>query len=176
MFFLTRYNRINTILGEEIHMENFKDAYGGDVCLSFHRHSFKQRPEHVLIICRYQKKWLLTNHKERGLEFPGGKLEMGETLEEAAAREVFEETGAIIRKLEYIGEYEVKSQNQSFVKAIFSAEVERLEKTETYFETNGPVLVGDQLLEERFHSQYSFIMKDEVVARAIEYIEKQKQR
>ena len=36
--------------------------------------------------------------------FPGGKLEPGETPEEAAKREVFEETNLIIEDLEIVGE------------------------------------------------------------------------
>lgn len=151
-------------------MKYFKDANGGEVHLSFQRNSFKERPLHVFIICRYKGKWLLTNHKERGLEFPGGKLEAGESIEQAAIREVFEETGARIRNLHFVGEYEVKSPSNSFVKAIFFAKVDRLEKTKTYYETNGPVQVGEQLLIERFSSKYSFIMQDEVVPSVIEYI------
>ena len=41
-----------------------------------------------LVICRFFDQWLLTRHKERGWEFPGGKREPGETLEVAAFREV----------------------------------------------------------------------------------------
>ncbi len=52
-----------------------------------------------MVICQYEKGWLLTNHKTRGFEFPGGKVEQGESLEEAARREVYEETGAILGEL-----------------------------------------------------------------------------
>ena len=48
----------------------------------------------MFVICRFYQQWLLTKHKIRGWEFPGGKKEEGETLEEAAIREVEEETGA----------------------------------------------------------------------------------
>ena len=56
----------------------FRDYYNNEVHLSFKDHPFSEQPKHVLIICRYQGKWLLTRHKERGLEFPGGKVEEGE--------------------------------------------------------------------------------------------------
>ena len=38
--------------------------------------------------------WLLTHHLRRGLEFPGGKVELGETPEEAAVREFMKKLAA----------------------------------------------------------------------------------
>ncbi|MFE8698166.1 RNA deprotection pyrophosphohydrolase [Cytobacillus sp. FJAT-53684] len=148
-------------------METFIDANGGLVKLSFARHAFAKQPEHVLVLCRSGKEWLLTNHKERGLEFPGGKLEKGETLEEAACREVMEETGASLKRLRYIGEYEVTFEEKTFVKAIFYGEVDKMMETLHYFETEGPVLVSGNILDLRWGEEYSFIMKDQVIERSI---------
>ncbi|MCR2821771.1 RNA deprotection pyrophosphohydrolase [Lederbergia panacisoli] len=146
-------------------MRQFYDANGNKVFISFEKHVFPLEPRHVLIICRFEGKWLLTDHPIRGLEFPGGKLEAGETVEEAAAREVYEETGGIIKTLDYIGEYYVEDkQNSPFVKAILYAVVNTLEKKENFMETNGPVLKEKDVLEEELmNPEYSFIMKDEVV-------------
>ena len=88
-------------------METFNDEKGGTVKLSFLNDSFSKQADHVLVICRFFDQWLLTRHKERGWEFPGGKREPGETLEVAALREVEEETGAKLKNLHFIGEYEV---------------------------------------------------------------------
>lgn len=152
-------------------METFIDANGGVVKFSFNSHAFNKQPEHVLVICKKGKGWLLTNHKKRGLEFPGGKHEKGETLEEAARREVLEETGATLKQLELIGEYEVSLNEKTFVKAIFYGEVEEIGENLHYYETEGPVLIEGNILDLRWGDEYSFIMKDEVVERSILRIE-----
>lgn len=151
-------------------MEKFFDQHSAEVTLAFHEDAFAEKPRHVLVICRYKNSWLLTNHKERGLEFPGGKVEAGETLEEAARREVMEETGAVARSLDSIGEYQVSDQNGSFVKRIFYSEIEKMVDQDDYLETGGPVLVSGNLLEKRMGDQYSFIMKDDVVKRSLDHI------
>ncbi len=151
-------------------METFKDYNGGTVKLSFKQHSFAQKPEHVLVICKMNDKWLLTNHSVRGLEFPGGKVEQGESLEEAGRREVLEETGAIMKELRFIGEYEVSHINSSFVKAIFYGEIERIEEKDDYFETAGPVFIEGDILKLRKGPQFSFIMKDDVIEKSIKRI------
>ncbi|WP_338472006.1 nucleoside triphosphatase YtkD [Niallia sp. XMNu-256] len=152
-------------------METFEDVNGCTVQLSFVRDAFSKEVEHVLVICRFYDQWLLTKHKERGYEFPGGKREAGETLEEAAKREVNEETGASLNSLEFIGEYKVSDEKGSFVKAIFIGEVEKLEPKTNYFETNGPVLVSGDLLTLRMQDSYSFIMKDKVIEKVINKIQ-----
>jgi 8-oxo-dGTP diphosphatase len=142
--------------------------------LSFSPEPFPEEPRHVLVICQQGNGWLLTRHKERGLEFPGGKLEPGETLEEAARREVYEETGAILEDLKRIGTYRVTGDNEAFVKAVFSAQVKQVDNPLTYHETNGPVCVDGDLLNLRFGDDYSFIMQDRVVEECIKFI-KQKE-
>ena len=54
----------------------------------------------------FQKKW-------NCWVFPGGKIEKGETPEEAAKREVSEETNLIIEDLEVVGEQDFGKKNQS---------------------------------------------------------------
>lgn len=157
-------------------MYTFQDMNGCNVTLAFKRDSFSKRPKHVFVITQYKGKWLLTKHKSRGLEFPGGKVEKGESLEGAAKREVLEETGAILKDLIYIGEYEVLDNGDRFVKAIFYGEVVSFSSRNHYYETEGPVLIGENILDERYGGQYSFIMKDLVVEKSLEYIEQMKKR
>jgi len=153
-------------------MIHFFDENGNQVELTFRQNSFPGEAKHVLVICQNGDKWLLTNHKKRGLEFPGGKRESGESLEEAARREVFEETGAILAELRFLAEYKVSEPNKSFVKIVFWGKVNRIEKTSGYYETNGPVLVQGDILSQRFGDTYSFIMKDQVVEQCVKLIQK----
>ncbi|AIM15984.1 nucleoside triphosphatase YtkD [Neobacillus sedimentimangrovi] len=152
-------------------MIQFFDEKGNRVELSFSRNAFGVEPKHVLVLCKLQEDWVLTRHKERGLEFPGGKREKGETLEEAARREVYEEIGAVLGDVRYLAEYKVSERNGYFVKAVFLADVKRLERTGNYHETLGPHLIKGDLLQLRFGKEFSFIMKDRVVEECIKFIE-----
>ncbi|WP_080844339.1 RNA deprotection pyrophosphohydrolase [Cytobacillus gottheilii] len=144
-------------------MVHFQEEKGEVLRWSFSKGSFHQPASHVLVITIYNNQWLLTKHKERGLEFPGGKAEKGETIEEAAVREVWEETGGRIENLIFLGEYELNLNGTSYVKAVFFAELADLSVLESYLETNGPVLMEGDILQKRWESQFSFIMQDDIV-------------
>ncbi|GGN65847.1 RNA deprotection pyrophosphohydrolase [Oceanobacillus indicireducens] len=153
-------------------MITFRDFYNNKVQLSFQDHPFSKEPKHVLVICKHREKWLLTKHKERGLEFPGGKVEPGESADDAAVREVLEETGGVVTNLHYIGQYFVDGKKDYVIKNLYFAEVKELKEQPTYFETDGPVLLLKIPENVNFNSSYSFIMKDRVIEHAMEYIEK----
>ncbi|WP_340372305.1 RNA deprotection pyrophosphohydrolase [Peribacillus sp. FSL E2-0218] len=116
---------------------------------------------HVFVLSRFRGRWVLTKHKRRGLEFPGGKREAGETIEQAAIREVHEETGGIVEQLQFLGQYKVHDPIKSFVKSIYFAQLREVEKKNTYLETDGPIFL-DRLPDEP-GEEFSFIMKDEIV-------------
>lgn len=146
---------------EEVNV--FKDYYNNTVQLSFLDHPFSENPKHVWVICRYKGKWLLTDHKERGMEFPGGKVEPGESADQAAVREVMEETGATIQKLHYIGQYKVEGRHDTVIKNVYFAEIDTLLPQPTYYETKGPVLLRNIPANVKRKSNFSFIMKDAVL-------------
>lgn len=60
-------------------------------------------PGAVVIILNNQNEVLLQHRTDGGWGLPGGLMELGESLEETARREVKEETGLIIDELELIG-------------------------------------------------------------------------
>ncbi|ANB56349.1 nucleoside triphosphatase YtkD [Anoxybacillus sp. B7M1] len=147
----------------------FWDYYGNQVQLSFADHPFSKTPDHVWVVCRYHQQWLLTHHRERGLEFPGGKREGKETPEQAAIREVREETGGVIEQLEYIGQYKIGNE---MIKNIYFAEIEALQPQSTYLETDGPVLLKELPEHVRTDERFSFIMKDDVLMYTLEEIKR----
>lgn len=151
-------------------MKIFTDYYNNKVKLSFDDHPFSKRPKHVWIICRYKNYWLLTKHKDRGIEFPGGKVEPGEEAEEAAIREVKEETGATVGDLYYVGQYYVAGKGKEIIKNVYFATIEEVAEQETYYETEGPVFLKKLPDRLRQNPQYSFMMKDEVLPTALNRI------
>lgn len=55
-----------------------------------------EKLKYAVIAARYNGKWVFCKHKERSTyEIPGGHREQGETILEAAKRELYEETGAV---------------------------------------------------------------------------------
>src|SRR5690606_9944935 len=116
--------------------------------------------------------WLLTEHRSRGLEFPGGKVEEGETAEEAAIREVMEETGGVVKKLYYIAQYFVTGRSGTIIKNVYYAPIETLKEQPTYYETNGPVLLNEIPENIKEKNRFSFMMKDDVLSRCLRHVKK----
>lgn len=72
-----------------------------DSCLKF-----------AVILTRSAGKWVFCRHKERDTyEVPGGHREPGETIDEAARRELYEETGAIVFDIRPLCVYSVTGKN-----------------------------------------------------------------
>ncbi|MET3575317.1 NUDIX domain-containing protein [Bhargavaea ullalensis] len=117
-------------------MFTYKDKAGQRVDLFEEPGAAGMPPGHVLIAARVRGSWLMTDHPKRGLEWPGGKLEDGETPEQAAVREAYEETGAVIGNLRFIADYVVQA-DPPFCKRVFAADVCRLDEKAPLRETRG---------------------------------------
>ncbi|HEX7064329.1 MAG TPA: nucleoside triphosphatase YtkD [Bacillales bacterium] len=156
-------------------MENvirFEDFYHNTVQFSFAYQPFSKAPKHVWVICRFCNHWLLTEHPRRGWEFPGGKVEEGESAETAAKREVMEETGATVSSLNYVGQYKVEGRSGTIVKNVYFAEIDQIQTQAHYHETNGPIFLQYVPREINGRNKYSFMMKDDVLVKSLDHIKR----
>ncbi|WP_432360121.1 NUDIX hydrolase [Sporosarcina sp. UB5] len=135
----------------------FKDLHGAHVELTFGENRFGMEARHVLVVLKHEGRWLVTRHSMRGIEFPGGKAEDGETIVAAAIRETIEETGVTITDLIKFAEYVVMS-NVTFCKAVFTGKVASIEENPQLFETEGALWMTDEQLANC--NELSFHMKD----------------
>lgn len=100
-------------------------------------------------------------------------MELEETPEEAAVREVFEETGGEVENLSYIGQYKVVSKGKTIIKNIYFANVSKLVPKDDYMETKGPVVIREipeQGIQK--NAKYSFIMKDNVLQYVMKHVKR----
>lgn len=145
-------------------MFTFVDQHGYKCELSFNHDSFEIKPKHVLVLVFYKERWLCTINKNRGIEFPGGKVEPGETLEQAAIREVYEETAVQISDLKWFAHYVVHAA-PVFCKAVFTGKVEKIDEFKEQYETLGKTWLTTEELKN--HPSLSFYMKDEGMKRIL---------
>lgn len=83
--------------------------------------------EYVVIVSRYRDQWLFVKHKERtSWEVPGGHIEADETPDDAARRELFEETSADQFSIESICNYSVEREGTKRFGRLYFAEVKHL--------------------------------------------------
>lgn len=149
-------------------MLSFEDLNGFTVELTFEKQHFKKDAGHVLVVLKHEGKWLLTQHPIRGIEFPGGKKEGGETTVEAAIRETLEETGVTINKVDEFAQY-VVHDTRPFYKTVFTGRVlhinENFERHETegaVWMSNGELVVCEEL---------SFHMKDAGMSAILKWVD-----
>lgn len=139
----------------------FKGAYQHQIELTMYPKQL-EAAEHVAIFAYYRGQLLLTKHKLRGIEWPGGKVEKGETPLQAAIRETVEETGAIISSIWCVGQYKVTDQHQSFMKNIYVASIDHIDSQLcSKIDTDGAILTSLNV-KPTTHAGYSELMLDQV--------------
>jgi 8-oxo-dGTP diphosphatase len=80
----------------------------------------------AIIITSYRGKLVFVRHKDRQTwEIPAGHIEEGESAEDAAHRELFEETGAIEYELKPLCSYSGKYKGKDIFGKIFVSKVSR---------------------------------------------------
>lgn len=84
-----------------------QDWYGSDRWLSAPRHVISA----AVAVVNDHGELLMVRSPARGWEIPGGQVELGETLTEAAVREVEEESGIIVRVSGFCGIFQTATRS-----------------------------------------------------------------
>jgi 8-oxo-dGTP diphosphatase len=80
-----------------------------------------------VIAAKYGNKWLYVRHHNRKTwEIPGGHIEKDETADEAARRELMEETGALDFTIECVSTYSVFKNGETGYGRLYLAEISNL--------------------------------------------------
>ena len=130
---------------------------------------------YVLVFAFWQGRLLMTRHKRRGWEIPGGTREPGEFAVQTAVREVYEETGGEVGSLEAVGQYVIESPGApTLVKTIYVAKLAALHDLPDGFETEAVRLFAPDEVptpeQVRASAEYSPILKDDVYRLALEAV------
>lgn len=148
----------------------FRDKDNRQVNLTFKKDNELADGNHVLAIPTFKNQLLFTKHNLRGIEFPGGKRERGESSAEAVTRELYEETGAKVKNIHYIAQYTIETHDKTdFVKDVYFIEVESLVSKNDYLETAGPVLFN--CINDIELAQRSFLLQDSTILKCVERVQ-----
>lgn len=83
--------------------------------------------KYVVIGAKYKNQWIFVRHRERETwEIPGGHIEPGETPDDAASRELREETGAEIFSIKPIAAYSVEKDEKITFGRLYFADIQVL--------------------------------------------------
>lgn len=94
----------------------------------------------VVCVCKYKDKFVFSYNKKRnGWEIPGGHIEEGETWQEAAKREMYEETGATKINVTPISVYKISTYG-----LLCYCEIQEMEKLPTEYEME-KIMLADTL-------------------------------
>lgn len=82
---------------------------------------------YVVIAAWYIDRWVWVKHKQReSWEIPGGHIETGESADDAARRELIEETGATSFSINPVCDYTVRIDGKETIGRVYFANIKEL--------------------------------------------------
>ena len=112
-----------------IYPEKQEKIEAGGIKIKFYKPESFRRYLYVIIVSRHMDKWVFCRQKDRDTwEIPGGHIEPGEAADDAAERELIEETGAVKYSIRLVSDVAVKhDENDEFrFSRLYYAEIEEL--------------------------------------------------
>lgn len=126
------------------HVDHARECACRPIPQSIQKKLLERKPKLVVaVLARNKNKYLLARETlEGGKQYwivPGGKVEFGETIEEAAKREILEETGIKARKLNFLAYKEAIATKYNYHTVIFFFET-KTNKTKIEEDIEGKVI------------------------------------
>jgi 8-oxo-dGTP diphosphatase len=88
---------------------------------------------YVVMGARYEGQWIFVRHRQRlSWELPAGHIEYGESPDQAAVRELYEEAGVVNSSLTVIADYGVEFMGKQAFGRLYFADVKELEPLPEY--------------------------------------------
>ena len=153
----------------------FYDRKGHPVYLTIGQQPIIHNVGHVLVFAITEDGGIiLTKHKLRGWEIPGGKVEPGESPLDAAHRELMEETGVKVGELSFLGQYVIHQGKGEprIIKNVYQGYVTEKGELPMGFETEccGEFSLGIQ----SFSKAFSPFMQDHIFPLCAKYLQLKK--
>ncbi len=87
----------------------------------------QEKIQFVVCAARYHDKWVFSRHKDRNTwDMPGGHREVGETLQKAMERELWEETGSVDAEVQPVRAYSVCKEGKTTYGMLYHARIRQL--------------------------------------------------
>lgn len=122
---------------------SFPSVFWGDDHVTFLPGVVTESPVWALVFPFYGDRLVLAQIPGRGWCIPSGRIESGETVEEGARREVWEESGATLSRMALLGTFQLanKTTGKTHYGVVFLGDVANLEDLPEGTESEGRLLI-----------------------------------